>query len=265
VPVGVGPALWEPAQRGPLDHQRVSHPRAQPTHVPLVGHLDRPGVSLGLQVGQVAGLTQRRKRRLQVADRAFDTTLAFRETGSQHHRPQPQRPVQGGDLGDQPHAASPAAGHDGGVVVADDRAGQAAEALQAADQRRAVLGRPAGQGEHHPQHRRTGQRGHQPKRLAGAALADRDPEPAVPPVDLRELARQVAGALIAGRGHKDRADLAQMVLQDRQRARISLLAQLPSDHRGRHLGVLAQHRGDLVGERIQFGTSRPARIPRRSV
>jgi len=84
-----------------------------------------------------------------------------------------------------------------------------------------------------------------PNAWAGAALADRGPKPAVPPVDLRELARKVAGALIAGRGQEARADLTQMILQDRQRARISLLAQLPSDHRSRHLGGRGQ--GDTRG------------------
>jgi hypothetical protein len=262
VAVGVRPALGQAAQARSLDSQRVGDSGAEPTQVAGVGHGGRPLIGLGLQVGQATWRPQGQKRGLQVADRAFDLALALGEAGAQDHWPQPQRPIQRGHLVHQPDRPASSAGHDPGVVVADDRLRQPAETLKAADQGRTVLGSGPGQGEHHPHRSRAGQGGYQPERLPSTALADRHPAAGMPPVDLGELAGQVGRALVAGRGHKLRAHPAQVVFEDRERAGEALASQPGGDHRRGDLRVLAQHRGDGVAERVELGAGRASRIPR---
>jgi hypothetical protein len=85
----------------------------------------------------------------------------------------------------------------------------------------------------------------------------------MPPVDLGELAGQVAGALVGRRGHKRRAHPAQMLLEDRQRAGEALPPQPRGDHRRRDLRVLPQHRGDRIAEWVQLGAGPAALVARR--
>lgn len=85
----------------------------------------------------------------------------------------------------------------------------------------------------------------------------------MPPVDLGQLPGQVAGALVARCRHERRADLAQVILEDRQRPRKPMRSQPLGDHRRRHLGVLTQQRGDLLVERRQLGRHRRPLVARR--
>jgi hypothetical protein len=48
-----------------------------------------------------------------------------------------------------------------------------------------------------------------------------------------------------------RADLLQVVLEDRDPTRIAIDPQTPDDHGCRYLGILGEHRGNRVFERIE--------------
>jgi hypothetical protein len=78
-----------------------------------------------------------------------------------------------------------------------------------------------------------------------------------------ELAGQVGGALDAPGRQELRADLHQVVLQDRDAARIAEPAQVLEYHGRRHLGVLVQHRRDLLAIGIEQGALGRSPIVRR--
>jgi hypothetical protein len=173
-------------------------------------------------------------------------------------------PVPGHLVVDDRHPASTLP-HDRGVVVADHLVGHATETLEAPEHRRQQVGDGPTEGEHRGVGSRVRQRRHEPEGLAGGSLADRDLPARVPPVDLGDLPGQVGGALETAGGEELRAHIRQVLLQDRDATRVADPTQLLQHHGGGHLRIGIEHRGDLIGERIDQRAGGLALIGRRSL
>jgi hypothetical protein len=92
--------------------------------------------------------------------------------------------------------------------------------------------------------------------LARCAVADRDLRLLrLPPVAVGDLPGQVGRALVAAGCEERGSNAGHVLLQDRDAARVAVLAQVIQDHRGRYLGVLVEHLGDrvLVGIELRSG------------
>ena len=87
----------------------------------------------------------------------------------------------------------------------------------------------------------------------------------MPPVGLRELARQVRRPLVGAGGGERRADRGEMVLEDRDATGIAQQPQPLRDDRGWRPGVLIEHRRDRVGERVELARPALAHILRRLI
>src|SRR6202007_1022832 len=101
--------------------------------------------------------------------------------------------------------------------------------------------------------------------LAQLAVADGDGGTRLPQVPLADLAGAIDGALKGALGQKQRAHLAQVVIDDRLAAdKAERLDQLP-DPDARQLRVLAKQPVDLLLERIELGRSLRAAEARRRI
>ncbi len=150
---------------------------------------------LGLQVVDVREGAQRQERPVQIAVGLLDLALGLGIAGAKRHDLGPELPEERRDLVVQDRLASSTAGNDRGVVVADDLVGHAAETLEAPEHRREQVPDRAAERKHRRVGGRVRKRGHQAEGLTGCALADRDLSACVPPVDLGDLAGQIARPL----------------------------------------------------------------------
>jgi hypothetical protein len=76
-----------------------------------------------------------------------------------------------------------------------------------------------------------GQRRHEAERFPSGALADRDVDAGVPPVELNDLAREVTRALEGAGREEAGPDGGQVLLEDRDAAPITALADPLEDDR----------------------------------
>ena len=75
--------------------------------------------------------------------------------------------------------------------------------------------------------------------LTLVAFVDRDLQARVPPIELAVLAGQVGRTLVTLGRQELRADLAEMLLQDRDAACVTAPAEVLDDHGRRSLGIVA--------------------------
>jgi hypothetical protein len=158
-----------------------------------------------------------------------------------------------------PHAGS----HDRGIVVDHHGLGNPAQAHEAPDHPLEEVGHPPGEAEYRGVGRRVRERHHPPVGLPVPAGPHRDAHRQLPPVPVGELPRQVGRPLVAAGLQEQRTDLRQVLLQDRDPARVALPAQALQDHRGRRLGIVLQHPRHRVLVGIQLGAHRSPAVPGR--
>jgi len=111
--------------------------------------------------------------------------------------------------------------------------------------------------------RRMRQRGHQAEDPTDRTLAHRHPHRRLPPVDLRQLPREIRRPLIALRVHEEGTHLGQILLQNGDPTPIALPTQTLQDDRGRHLGILVQHPEDRPPVGIELRSPPPTPRGRR--
>ena len=100
--------------------------------------------------------------------------------------------------------------------------------------------------------------------LTLVAFVDRDLQARVPPIELAVLAGQVGRALVTLGRQELRADLAEMLLQDRDAACVTAPAEVLDDHGRRSLGIVAQQCRDSVLVLVEHGARRRSLVGRRS-
>jgi hypothetical protein len=109
------------------------------------------------------------------------------------------------------------------------------------------------------------ERGDEAEGLALGLFADRDAIAGVPPVQLGDLAGQIAGPLEALGRHQHRSELGESRLEHCDPTRVAEGAEPLQDHRRRCLGVLGHHGHDVVIEPIECRPSASSLITGRLV
>lgn len=206
---------------------------------------------------------KRQKARLEIADRALVLALGFRASLLQDDRLEAQLPEARGDLVVQHRVLARALGHDRRVVVEHATLGDATKAAERSEERGHEVAYRLGEGEHGLMRRRVRQGRHQAARLSEAVLSDRDLDGDIPPVEVANLAGDVAGALEAAPGEIAGALVFEVVLENRDATQIAAVLQaLEDDGRG-GLGVVLEHLGDVGLEGIEQRALGPALVARR--
>ena len=224
-----------------------------------VGALIEPSIQLILEVDLVGEAPTRLEAGLHVALQALDDPLGL---GVGRLAEVPTDPKQSAE-GRKRLGGPCRPGVQGPLAIPHERAGQAPQAPQAAgdppQQVRGRLGEHQGAGAG----ARVAQAGDNDPAAAFLAMADRDRPARLPEVELADLARAVGGALEGPGGRKQRAHLAQVVIEDRPPALIAgLLDQLAHAGAG-HLRLGRQQPVDLLLVGVQLGGHRLALIARR--
>src|SRR6516165_1514933 len=224
-----------------------------------VGALGEPAVELPLEVDVVGEAARRLEVGAQEAVVAVSLALGLWVFGLQDAPADRELAAEGGEL----LAWATAALVDRAPAVPDEGLGQAAEEAQAAVH-------PEGQIVEAPrEHQGAGGRPREPKlaghhiAAAGLAVTDGNLRLGLEQVELQELAGPVRGALIGALGTDDRAQLAQVAIEDRLAARIAALADQLADAGIGDSRHIAQQLGDLLAVGVELGGDRRARVARR--
>lgn len=96
--VGVREWLGQRVEEAALHEGSVGHPGTGPAQDPGEGHVGRPAIVLGLEVGELAERAQRAEARLEVADRPLGVALRGGPSPSQDDGPGAQGTQEPGDL-----------------------------------------------------------------------------------------------------------------------------------------------------------------------
>ena len=160
---------------------------------------------------------------------------------------------QGAAEGEEGLGGATGTGVDRPLAVPDHRLGQGAELGDAAAHPPDQVGDLAREDQRPGTGAGVAERRGQDPGAAGLAVADGDLRPGLHQVELQDLPGAVGGALVGARRGEARADLAQVIAEDRLAALIARGGDQLHDPRRRQAGVFAQELFDLALEGIELG------------
>jgi hypothetical protein len=254
--VDVGHRRRQRPHRLELLGQTVCRAAAQGAVEADVRPLVEPAIELVLEVELVQEAAPGLEARLDEALQALDRALRLRIARLQEVPAERELAQEGGE-----GLARPAcAGVQRSLAVPDERLGQRAELLEAAPDPVQEVGRFLGEDERAGSNPGVGKAADDHVAAPGLAVANRDLVARLPQVELAEHARAVARALEGARsGQEERAQLAQVVVQDRLASRVALLCDQLADPPAGQTGVVAKQPPDLLRERLELrGPARAA-------